>query len=137
MKKLLLLGLIICSFWSCSTGDDNAPDFYYETLPIESVIMPEEFELGSTHQISMTYLRPSGCHVFNDFYFVSEGNQRTIAIINTVFSDQECETFEYELEEVSFNFQVNSFEDYVFRFWQGEDINGNDIYYVVEVPVVD
>ncbi|MFK7781191.1 hypothetical protein [Psychroserpens sp.] len=137
MKKIILLGFIICSMWSCSTGDDNAPDFYYETLPIESVNLPEEFQLGSTHQISMTYLRPSGCHLFNDFYFVSEGNQRTIAIINTVFPDQDCETFDYELEEVSFNFQVNSFEDYVFRFWQGEDNNGNDIYYIVEVPVVD
>jgi hypothetical protein len=137
MKKLFLLGFLICSVFSCSTDDGNSTDFFYETLPIESVDMPLEFQYGSTHEITMTYLRPSGCHVFNDFYYLSELNQRTIAIITTVFPDQNCETFDNEEVEATFNFRVNDIDPYVFRFWQGEDENGNDIYYVVEVPVVD
>lgn len=143
MKKLLLLGFLICSALSCSPEDDNTLEFYYETLPVESVEMPSEFVFGNTYEIRMTYLRPSGCHVFNDFYYLSDGNQRTIAIINTVITNQDCDIFEYEPVEVSLNFQVNSINQtsntnhYVFRFWQGEDENGNDTYYVVEVPVVD
>ncbi len=137
MKKLILLSFLICSMLSCSSDNDSSSDFFYETLPIESVIMPDEFQFGSTHEITMTYLRPSGCHVFNDFYYLTELNQRTIAIITTVFPDQQCETFENEEVEATFNFRVNDIDPYVFKFWQGEDENGNDTYYIVEVPVVN
>lgn len=139
MKKLFLLGFLIFSVFSCSPDEDRSLDFYYETLPIESVDMPTEFEYGNTYEITMTYLRPSGCHLFNDFYYLSELNQRTIAIITTVFSNQDCQTLDpnENVEEVSFNFQVNSFEPYVFKFWQGENASSNDTYYVVEVPVVN
>lgn len=137
MKKLLLLSFLLFSVFSCSTDDGDSLNFYNETLPIESVNMPTEFQFGSTYEITMTYFRPSSCHLFNDFYYVSEDNIRTISIINTVFPDQQCETYENEEEEVSFNFQVSSFDTYVFRFWQGKDANGNDTYFVVEVPVLD
>ena len=137
MKKLLLLGFLAFTILSCNVEDDNIPNFYNEILPVESVTMPEEFQLGQVHEITMTYLRPSGCHVFNDFYYLSEFNQRTIAIITSVFTDQGCEIFDNEVVEVSFNFQVNETGPYIFRFWQGEDQNGNDTYYIVEVPVVE
>ena len=137
MKKLLLLSFLICFAFSCSPEEDDAQEFFYETLPIESVDMPLEFQYGNTYEIRMTYLRPSGCHVFNDFYYLSEFNQRTIAIITSVFPNQNCEIFDNEEVEVTLNFRVNDIDPYVFRFWQGEDENGNDMYYVVEVPVLD
>ncbi|MEY8849405.1 hypothetical protein AB9K26_11345 [Psychroserpens sp. XS_ASV72] len=137
MKKLLFLAFLVCTVLSCSVEDDNTPNFYNEILPVESVNMPSEFQLGSSHEITMTYLRPTGCHVFSDFYYVSELNQRTVAIITSVFTDIDCETFENEEVQVTLNFQVNNNGTYIFRFWQGEDANGNDIYYIVEVPVVE
>ncbi len=137
MKRLFLLCIIALSFASCSGDDDSLNDFYFEILPIESVDIPAEFNFGQTYKIKVSYLRPSGCHVFNDFYYTTELNQRTVAVINTVYPNQPCETFENELVEVSFNFMVTSNGTYVFRFWQGEDENGNDMYYIVEVPVVD
>ena len=121
---------------SCST-ETSGPNFHYEILPVESVTIPEEFAFGETYEISLLYLRPSGCHIFNDFYYLSEQNQRTVAIINTVYTDEVCETFTDEEVEVSFNFQVNNMSPYVFKFWQGEDENGNDLYYIVEVPVTE
>ncbi len=136
MKKLFLLGLLVFSVLSCSVEDDGGQTFYNEILPIATVNMPDEFVYGNTYEITMTYIRPSGCHVFSDFYYLSEINQRTIAIITTVFPDQNCEQFDNEEVEVSFNFRVNDIDPYVFRFWQGEDENGNDIYFVVEVPVL-
>lgn len=137
MKHLFLLCLFVLSLTSCSIDDDGAGEFYYEVLPVESVDIPEEFTLGETYEITVSYFRPSGCHVFNNFYYTSELNQRTVAVINTVYPNQNCETFENQLEEVSFNFRVISNGTYIFRFWQGEDDNGDDIYYIVEVPVVE
>ncbi len=69
MKKyVLLLGVVISTLTSCNIGDDME-SFYLEVLPIESVEMPEEFIFGETHEIFMDYIRPTSCHVFNDFLY--------------------------------------------------------------------
>lgn len=136
MKKLIVVFICSVLFSSCSVESDPNTEFYYEILPIDHVDIPSEFVFGETYEIFVGYLRPSGCHIFNDFYYTSENNQRTIAVINTVYSNQNCEVFDNVMVEVSFNFVVTSNDSYVFRFWQGEDDNGNDIYYIVEVPVI-
>jgi hypothetical protein len=136
MKRLILVCVLALSFASCSVNNDDTNDFYYEILPVDSVDIPSEFTLGQTYQITVSYYKPSGCYVFNDFYYASELNQRTVAVINTVYPNQTC-TQEAVLTEATFNFMVNSNGTYVFRFWQGEDENGNDTYYIVEVPVVE
>lgn len=137
MKKILFLLVFVLSLSSCSVDDGDYNSFHYEILPIESVDIPQEFVLGETYTIYATYLKPSGCYVFNNFYFDSDLNQRTVAIINTVYENSNCQTFEGEEVEVSFDFKVISNGTYVFRFWQGEDENGNDTYYIIEVPVVE
>ncbi|MEO6347036.1 MAG: hypothetical protein ABIO60_03915 [Aquaticitalea sp.] len=136
MKRLFLLCVLVLLFASCSVNNDNSNDFYYEIVPIDSVVIPEEFTLGETYEIHVKYLRPSGCYIFNDFYYTSELNQRTVAVINAVYPNQNCATSDNELVDVSFNFMVNNNGTYVFKFWQGEDENGNDMYFIVEVPVV-
>jgi len=138
MKKIFLLSFLVFSMFSCSVSDD-AQSFYTEILPIESVIIPEEFQFGQVYEIGVTYFRPSGCHIFNNFYYEINENERIVAVINTVYDDQSCDTFEAEENEVevSFNFQVNSIDTYTFKFFQGQDENGNDLYYIVEVPVVE
>ncbi len=137
MKKLFYLSIVLLLFSSCSIDDNNPnDDFFFEILPIESVIMPEEFVFGQSYEISVTYIKPSGCYIFNDFYYVSEFNQRTVAIINTVYINNQCQPLNEEVE-VSFNFLANNNETYIFKFWQGEDENGNDLYYIVEVPVIE
>ena len=136
MKKLIFLGALLLSLFSCSLGDDSSPNYHFEILPIESVDIPEEFTLGETYPITVYYYKPSSCYVFNDFYYESELNQRTIAVINTVYTDQVC-TQQIELVSATFNFMVSYNGTYVFKFWQGEDDNGNDLYYIVEVPVVE
>jgi len=136
MKKLLYLSVFMLTLFSCSI-DDDGPNYTFEILPIESVSMPSEFVLGETYEITVSYFKPSSCYVFNDFYYVSELNQRTIAVIASVYSGPNCEIYENELVDVSFNFMVNNNGTYVFRFWQGQDENGTDTYYIVEVPVVN
>jgi len=136
MKKLFLLSFLMCSLFACTPENNNDSDFYYETLPITGVTMPSEFQFGTTQAITMSYNKPTGCHVFNDFYYQSDFNQKTLAIITAVFPNQECEVFEDENEIVTFNLEINETDTYVFRFWQGTDESGTDVYYVIEVPVV-
>jgi hypothetical protein len=136
MKKLIAYCVLLLALASCSLGDDNAPNYHFEILPIESVDIPDEFTLGETYPITVSYYKPSSCYVFNDFYYTKELNQRTVAVINTVYDDQVC-TQAMELVDATFNFIVTSNLTYVFKFWQGEDDNGNDLYYIVEVPVVE
>jgi len=136
MKKyFLLVVILIATLTSCSI-DNNAPSFYYEALPIESVEMPEEFMFGETYEIFMDYIRPTGCYVFNDFLYQINGQERTVGIINTVYTDTICEE-NPETVTVSFQFTVTGNETHIFKFYQGEDEDGVDQYLIIEVPVVE
>lgn len=133
MKKIIFLSFLMVSLFSCKISDDT-PNFFYEAQPVVSVDLPESFQFGETHEITMTYIKPSGCHVYNNLLYEVDINQRDIAIVTVVFPDEECEEIAEE-EEVTFNFKVNNTGTYTFRFWQGPDENGVDTYLVVEVPV--
>ncbi|WP_338732193.1 hypothetical protein [Mangrovimonas cancribranchiae] len=134
MKKTLAILLILLTF-SCSVEDDS-PETYHEILPVESAIVPDEFELNEVYDIQLTYIRPTNCHAFYDIYYAKSENERTVAIISTVFPNDACETIDAELE-ISFNFKPTETGSYIFKFWQGEDDNGEDEYMIVEVPVVE
>ncbi|MEH6536939.1 MAG: hypothetical protein V7719_11130 [Psychroserpens sp.] len=135
MKKIIFLSFLVVSLFSCNISDD-APNFFYEAQPVVSVVIPDSFQLGETYEITLTYIKPSGCHVFNNLLYESDLNQRDIAVVTAVFPDQGCNEVPEE-EEVNFNFKVNNTGSYIFRFWQGPDENGVDTYLVIEVPVED
>ena len=141
MKKITFVLLLMITFLSCSIDDsdgNSVGDFFFEYIPIENVTIPEQFTFGTTVVIEYTYLRPSSCHTFNDLYYNVDNNTRTIAVINLVDVDNgQCVDFQDELVTRSFNFPVGSMGPYLFRFWQGEDSNGEDIYLEIEVPVVE
>ena len=120
---------------SCSVDDEpQPPNLNLEAVPIESVTVPEYFEQGQTYQIDLNYIQPTNCYAFYDIYYVKEDNIRTIAIINTVYDSDTCEAINLEQEQ-SFNFIVTNEETYIFKFWQGEDANGENIYLTMEIPV--
>ncbi len=135
MKKIIFI-LFTFILFSCSVEDDSL-DTHFEIIPVESAILPDEFVLGNLHLIKLTYLRPSTCHAYNDIYYVTESNERTVAVINIVFdSNGNCEEISDELE-ASFNFRATRPGSYIFKFWQGTDDDGEDLYLIVEVPVVE
>ena len=137
MKKYALLVVIFISILSsCSIENDDSVNFHLEVLPIDSVDVPEQFVHGETYEIFMTYTRPNSCYQFNDFIYEINGYERTVAIVNTVYPNANCiET--PESVTVSFDFIVYGTETYLFKFYQGENDEGIDQYYLVEVPVVD
>ncbi|WP_339895322.1 hypothetical protein [uncultured Algibacter sp.] len=136
MKKLLVICLTLILYASCSIDDDST-SFSFEVLPVESVDIPDEFELGETYPITVSYLRPSTCHGFKEFYYLKENNERTVAPITYVFDNNDCETLEDNLVEATFNFIVTSNGSYIFKFWQGEDTDGESQYLIIEVPVIE
>ncbi len=137
MKRVILLCLAFAFFASCSVDDDNSADFSFEILPVESVDIPTEFTLGETYPITISYFRPTTCYAFNDLYYLKELNERTVAPINYVFNRNNCETLNDELVEQTFNFIVTSNGSYIFKFWQGEDADGESQFLTIEVPVVN
>ncbi len=136
MKRFIVLCLSLVLFSSCSIDDDGTT-YSFDVLPVESVDIPNEFTLGETYPITVSYLRPSTCHAFKEFYYLKENNERTVAPITYVFDRNDCETLENELVEATFNFIVTSNGSYIFKFWQGEDNEGETQYLTIEVPVVD
>ncbi len=136
MKKLIALSFTLLLFVSCSIDDDST-NYSFEILSVESVDIPDAFTLGEVYPITVSYLRPSTCHSFKEFYYLKENNIRTVAPINYVFENNSCETLTNELVEATFNFIVTSNGSYIFKFWQGEDNNGEDQYLTIEVPVTN
>ncbi|GAA4245633.1 MULTISPECIES: hypothetical protein [Winogradskyella] len=141
MKKFVLIAFLLASILtSCNVDDVNNHDFYLEVVPIDSVVMPEYFVKGEVYQIDITYTQPSSCYYFNDFFYEIDGQQRTVAVVNTVYTINNTTCIDAPEEvTVHFNFHATGSETYVFKFFQGEvETNGVtvDQYYIVEVPVV-
>ena len=134
MKKLFLFCFILSSLWSCSLNDDSN-NFSYEFVPIESVSMPDTFLLEVVHTLEYTYYRPTTCHGFYDLYYVPEDNERTVAVINIVFDNSNCEPLVDNLIEKTFDFKPLNTGTYIFKFWQGLDENDEDLYLVYEITV--
>ena len=135
MKRLIVICLTLVLFASCSV--DEGTNYSFEVLTVDSVEIPSEFEIGQTYPITVSYFRPSTCHTFKEFYYLKENNIRTVAPINFVFEESNCNNLEDVLVEETFNFIVTSNGSYIFKFWQGEDIDGEDQYLTIEVPVVE
>jgi hypothetical protein len=136
MKKILFLALVasFTLFSSCSV-DDNTADFQFEFLPIENVDIPSEFNLGETYTITVTYKRPTTCHSFSNFQYITESNNiRTVAVVSFI-SPGNCTELEDDFQTETFNFNALDPEPFTFKFWQGKDDAGEDIYLIFEIPV--
>lgn len=136
MKKLLLLLTVVTSLVSCSLDDDRGPFYHYEILAVENFEVPDTFDYLGVHEIKLFCKLPSNCHSYSGIYFDRHLNERTIAVQSTVLNSTECvPNDEYELYEVTFNFQVINTETYLFKFYKGQDENGDNIFEEVEIPV--
>ena len=141
MKKLVALSIALFLFASCSLDSDGSNDdslnFSFEILPIDSVDIPDKFSLGQTYPIKVSYFQPSTCHSFKEFYHLIENNERTIAVIDYVFDNGNCQTLTDELVDATIDFTATSNGSYIFKFWQGQTSDGEDEYLIIEVPVIE
>ncbi len=133
MKKIFFAIFILLLTVSCS--DDDSSNYHYELLPVEDAIVPDEFVQGQVYFITVKYIRPTECYVYNDVLYEYDFDARNIAVVSTVVEDSDCEEIDSE-KELTIRVQALQTSPYVFRFWQGDDDDGNPIYLEIIVPVV-
>ena len=133
MKRIFFVIFSFIIFVSCS--NDDGPTYHYELLAIEDVNLPENFEYGKIYEVSLKYIQPDDCYISSDVLYEYDNDIRNVAVISTVLDDKNCFPSEFE-DDISFKVQALQEETYIFKFWQGEDDNGEPIYLVKEVPVV-
>ncbi|CDF81169.1 conserved hypothetical protein [Formosa agariphila KMM 3901] len=147
MKKLLLLFVAALTLASCDTNDDYS-NFYYEYVPTEEADVPAEMEIGKIYRIHVDYIAPTTCYQYVNLDYNKsiediddldgnpiETNIRTIGIVNRVFEDDACEVSD-ATKQVFFDFEPRAEGPYVFRFWVGEDEEGENIYLEYETEVI-
>lgn len=136
MKRLVSPIFVVFAFvlTSCSLSDDQ-PNFYFVPLQVVSAELPVSFSLHETYEINVTYVLPNGCVSFEGFEVspIAE-TTRNVVPIGSQFDDLECIDGMEEVES-SFNFICLYSDTYLFRFWTGEDENGEQEYLEIEVPV--
>ncbi|MEN8186115.1 MAG: hypothetical protein ABFR05_03180 [Bacteroidota bacterium] len=132
-KKTIVIFFIVILFFSCSDDDEN---YFYGFLPIEEAFVPDEFEYGEIYNLSVKYIRPDNCYLYSDIIYEYDLNARNVAVISTVIDDDNCIPLNEE-REISFRVHALQQEDYIFRFWQGDDENGDPIYLEIIVPVIN
>lgn len=136
MKRIFLLLIIGIALVSCSLETEDGTNFHTELLPIESAILPNEFKRDKVYDLPFTYVKPSTCHIFQGFYYEKVGNIRTIAINTNVVEQAGCTVPTVNPNTEILKFKPSNYESYVFKLWKGTNDSGEDIFEIIEIPVV-
>ena len=135
MKKLALFIAVLFCFTGCSLDDGNNTTFTYELVPTLAVEIPDTLFFQNTYAFEVTYERPTNCHFFDGFSFEINENERIIGVVNGVYENPDCEPSDTLTGIVNLNFVVKRNDFYIFKFWQGNDEDGEPIFLTKEVPV--
>jgi hypothetical protein len=133
MKKVILLLLTIICFSACFDDNDLA-SFTLVDLPIDSYTVPDSFTFGEKDSITVRYILPDGCHSFNNLFYQIQDTARIVAVRAFLNLDRECTSAIFE-EEYKFAVNVSQEEDYLFKFFKGQNDDGENIFEEVTVPV--
>ena len=122
-------------FGGCSLEDDDV-NFHFTALGITDVDVPEAFDLNQNYVISVTYLKPDACTNYEGFEVRKEAlTVRNVLVVGSVRSDSGPCTQAIIEETASFNFSVLYKDPYTFKFYTGENSDGEPEYLEVVVPV--
>ena len=138
MKHFITLFLFALLIVGCNDDDDNNyHDYHLEYIGVVSTELPDEFTYGHTYEINVTIELPNSCYYhYGQYDYFYEGTTRLIYPIAHVDDDDDSCT--QNITEITFSIPVHAlqFEPYIFKFYQGEDANGEHMYLTIEVPVI-
>lgn len=134
-RNFLVLLMILGVIFSCSLDDEVNPTYYYQAAPIDSVSVPDTLNYGEINNFEVTYKQISSCHLFERYESSKDTNERKIYVLNRVIKDNNCKELEDELITKKLRFEVFRKDYYIFKFWQGTDNNGEDIFLTKRIPV--
>jgi hypothetical protein len=132
---LILIVALSVSLSSCS-DDDDYHEYHLEYIGVKSAEVPDVFTFGQTYRINVTIELPNSCYFYyNQYEYFYEGTSRLIYPIAHVDDGVPCTP---NITETTFSIpvQVLQEEPYIFKFYQGEDADGQDTFLTIEVPVV-
>ncbi|MBW2961641.1 hypothetical protein [Mesonia aestuariivivens] len=137
VNKVILYVFLILTAASCSMDDNSNLYTAQELVSIDSVNLPDTLNFREIHDFEITYKRPTDCHFFDGFSNEKNENERIIWVVNRVYYDNNtnCQELENELITKKLSFEVIRRDYYIFKFWQGVDEEGENIYLTKEVPV--
>jgi len=133
--SLIMIIAISISVISCSNDDDNDHDYHLEYVSTTSADLPDEFNYGDIYEIEVTIELPnSSYHHYGQFdYFYDE----TSRLIYPIAHVDDGVGYNPSIRETTFSIPIHVLQDepYIFKFYQGEDSDGEDKFLTIEVPV--
>ncbi|MGS2741364.1 hypothetical protein [Sinomicrobium sp. M5D2P17] len=142
MKKVSIAAVFLTLALSLSgcLNDDGA-NFYYTTLPIESVETPDTLVYEEADTIKFTYSIPNLCHEYLNIDFRDDTQpddtiqRRTFWAVAQAQTGDECEGAETVIQDNEFTFEVRYNETYELRFITGVDSDGEYTFITRTIPV--
>lgn len=132
----MLLAAFIAFIGNGCSLDDDSPNFHFTALEIVGAELPESFDFNETYEIKVNYLKPDNCTNYEGFDIVKDSlTVRSVVAIGAVRIDADDCTDEVIEQTASFNFTVIYNDPYRFKFYKGEDSEGNAEFFEVIVPV--
>jgi len=126
MKPIFLILALSFLIISCDASYQE-PEQTLETIPVSLVDMPTQYAKDSITEIPVSYIRPTVCHTFFDFYYSRENNDRTVAIIALKQNNSSCPVSQTSYT-VPLKFKPTALGTYHFKFWTGVNAQGVDQY---------
>lgn len=134
MKYLFFLVLSF-SLLACTSNSDNFIEFE-ELGSITAVDGPETVIVGQQSAFVITYRVPENCYSFQRLDFSINGNERVIAVVFAI-TDNDCTPLSNFTEQVTFDIQPEATGVFIFKFFSGNDPQGQPTFITKEVTVTD
>jgi hypothetical protein len=133
---VIMMVALTVTVTSCSSDDNNNHPYHLEKAIVTNAEVADEFIFGDTYLIDVTIELPNSCYFYYDQYeYIYEGPSRLIYPIVHVDDDTACAL---NIRETTFSIPIKVVQEepYIFKFYQGEDAEGEDIFLTIEVPVI-
>ncbi|WP_439130147.1 hypothetical protein [Polaribacter sp.] len=134
MKKHILLFASVFVFYSCLNDDNDRPNLEFSFVAIDEYIAPVSFVFGQKDTIKLKYSLKNNCSYFDNIYYEYQDTTRIVAFRAITDLDATCAD---DATQYDYNLIVTATqqEDYLFKFYKGEDANGDAVFEEVVVPV--
>ena len=126
---------IIISLLVSSCQLDLSEDKSLEKIPIFDVQIPNNLSVNTEQTISFKYGLKNGCY---SLYEVERNFLNENTLETTVFAkvdDSDICTQEYSEETYTFKFTPTQTQTYYFKFWIGQNTQGDDEYEEFELVI--
>lgn len=114
--------------------DDDNIAVTFEYVPIDEYVVPSSFSLGKVENIKVTYTLMNGCYRFDDIHYENDEEGMIIAVKARVQLGVAC-TESITKGDYTLPIEIKEQKNYILKFWKGTDVNGENIFEKVSVPV--